>query len=736
MQQRKLLMTANTKTIIIVLVSLFSLVVGSFFSHLRSQEANDKLQTVPTDSIATNPSSQSSITASTIFDNEGNIVNTDSLSIYTWKVLPRLGERVIMPMDTSTINYGQGTLPESKAFGAQYLGNTGSAFEPINYFERESNIDFPFMDVVQPWYLRPKNNKYYNTKIPYTLVDYQSGGGGVSNESRVSVIMTTNYGKKLNVGFNFDYIYARGYYTSLFNKQTSYDFFGSYTGDRYKMDFFVGNNHSNASTNGGIQDDRYITNPDADDFASIRNSKDIPVYFQDGLKNKLRGRSLFVSNSYDLGNFYEEKVVNDTTTNYIKKTNYIAPASVIYTLDYQDQRRTFSSPNSTVSSAALDSIFVPNFQTEDISGEKIWGKYNTNFKDYMSYYSFKNTVGFRMNEGFKDWTKFGLTVFAEANFRKYLIPDANVEQLNETHSDDLYSIGATLSSNKGKYLKYNLTVVKGVNKSNTEIHADIMTRIPIKNDQIAVKANLDITQTPASFFQNNFSSRNWVYNKDFDDVKKLRFGAELMLPKFSISETSISAGYENVSNLIYINNELISKAERDIEGFDPDWSKYRRTPTQNTSRINVMSLRLIEKLHFGAFNVEIQGLLQKSSDEDVIPLPTWTISANAYLVTKLSKVLTVQLGVETYMFEKYYARGYDPLFNQFYNQNKESYDAVEIGGFPFTNAYVNLHLKYTRFFVMMYNITKGMGNRSYFTTPHYPIDPTMFRWGLSWQFNN
>lgn len=730
----------TTKTKLSFLASLFILVTQAFYIPLHAQEKkrNEKKSfSIPTDSIKSDSTKidrtiQNAVSASSIFDIEGNIVNADSLAMYNWRVLPRLGERIIIPVDTFTVNYGQSTLAESKTLGAQFLGNIGSAFESIDYFKKENNIDFPFMDVVTPWYLTPKNNRFYNTKIPYTSIDYQSGGGGESNESRVSIVMTSNYGKKLNVGFNFDYIYARGYYTGLFNKQTSYDFFASYTGERYKMDLFVGNNHSNASTNGGITNDLYITNPDSEDLeTTTNNSKDIPVVFQDGLKNKLRGRYIFITNSYDLGDYYEE-VTKDTITTLVKKTNYIAPASIIYTLDYQDQRRTFSSPTSTLNGDSLNAVFVPNFTTNSYLDGEVMGKYDTNFDDYMSYYSLKNTLGFRMNEGFKDWTKFGLTVFGEANFRKYLIPDKTVKNLNNTHSDDLYSVGATLSSTKSKYLKYNLTVVKGINKSNTEIHADIIARVPIKRDQIAMKVNLDIAQTPASFFQNNFASRNWVYENDFDDVKKFRLTGELKLPKFSVSETSFTAGYENVSNYIYINNDLITDSKYIRDG----WSRYRRTPTQHTSDVNVMSIGLKERVRLGIFNVDLEGLLQKSSNDDVIPLPNWTFTANIYLLTKISRVLTVQLGVETYMFEKYYARGYDPLFNQFYNQNNEDPNAVKIGGFPFTNAYINLHLKYTRFFVMMSNLTKGMGDQNYFTTPHYPNDPTMFRWGLSWRFNN
>ena len=42
-----------------------------------------------------------------------------------------------------------------------------------------------------------------------------------------------------------------------------------------------------------------------------------------------------------------------------------------------------------------------------------------------------------------------------------------------------------------------------------------------------------------------------------------------------------------------------------------------------------------------------------------------------------------------------------PSIGQFYNQNPD--DKIEIGAFPIVNVYANLHLKRTRFFIMMYH---------------------------------
>ena len=59
---------------------------------------------------------------------------------------------------------------------------------------------------------------------------------------------------------------------------------------------------------------------------------------------------------------------------------------------------------------------------------------------------------------------------------------------------------------------------------------------------------------------------------------------------------------------------------------------------------------------------------------------------------------------------------------------------VEIGGYPIVNVYANLHLKRTRFYVMMYHVNQGMSSPNYFLSPHYPINPRVLKFGLSWNF--
>ena len=91
-----------------------------------------------------------------------------------------------------------------------------------------------------------------------------------------------------------------------------------------------------------------------------------------------------------------------------------------------------------------------------------------------------------------------------------------------------------------------------------------------------------------------------------------------------------------------------------------------------------------------------------------------------------------QLGADVRYFTKYDAPAYMPATQQFYLQPEEG--KVEIGGYPIVNVYANLHLKRTRFYVMMYHVNQGMSKPNYFLAPHYPINPRVLKFGLSWNF--
>ena len=124
---------------------------------------------------------------------------------------------------------------------------------------------------------------------------------------------------------------------------------------------------------------------------------------------------------------------------------------------------------------------------------------------------------------------------------------------------------------------------------------------------------------------------------------------------------------------------------------------------------------------------------QKSSNSEILPLPDINIYSNLYIDFKLAKkILSIQLGGDVRYFTSYYAPGYMPNTGQFHLQPDN--DRVKIGNYPICNVYANIHLKRTRIYVMMHHINQGMGRQNSFLTPHNPINPRLFKFGISWNF--
>ncbi len=352
--------------------------------------------------------------------------------------------------------------------------------------------------------------------------------------------------------------------------------------------------------------------------------------------------------------------------------------------------------------------------------------YSDNIDDYMSYYSFKNTFALSMNEGFRKWIKFGLTAFIEYDLRKFSMPTStSVPQddvrtiistpgMNRRESENALIIGGVLTKEKGKYLRYKASGEFDIRNTDFKLEGELTTMLKFKGKDFSVKANAYIKNTSPSFFESNFASKywNWKFEKEnkLNHVNRKYIGGEINFPELPFSRTRISGGIESINNYIYYDKQGL--------------------PIQYENETQIYAIRLDQNFNFGIFHWDSQVVYQQS-DQDIIPLPKLSFYTNIYIETKLAKVLTVQLGADAHFHTKYYMPGYQPLTMQFYNQRE-----MELGNFPIATAYVNLHLKYTRFFLMMYNVAQGMGNGESFSLYRYPVNPRGLKLGISWRFNN
>lgn len=86
-------------------------------------------------------------------------------------------------------------------------------------------------------------------------------------------------------------------------------------------------------------------------------------------------------------------------------------------------------------------------------------------------------------------------------------------------------------------------------------------------------------------------------------------------------------------------------------------------------------------------------------------------------------------GVDLHWKSRYFAPGYDPAIQQFYNQ-----DDFESPAFPLVDIFVNAKIKRARVFFKYNNIMQILQETGYLPTPYYPGQRNIFDFGFDWSF--
>lgn len=649
--------------------------------------------------------------------------------IEAYRLTPSIGDPYQAPLDTNILDFGNNTLVEAKSLAIGYLANLGSPAQTRMFSERKEARDFIFADAYDYYITTPENALFYDTKVPYTNITFAQGGSSVKREDQLKGVLTWNFGKHVNMGGDMDYIYSRGQYNSNGNSLLSYRIFGSYRADRYELYAYLSNYNFVNYENGGMTDDRYVSNPDifTQSTKTSLDRKSYPTRLS-GTWNRVRGKQYFLSHRYNLG-FYRELAQTDSLGNPLEQ--FIPVSSIIHTFEYEDNRRRFIS-NAGIDSAYLApdegvSVYNPNQRKL----QNVFGL-DESLNDMSSAWYMKNTFALSLREGFQDWAKFGLTAFVRFEKRKFMLP-ARIDgltydryegsgpnpapssldfPLSQTYDEFTTYAGGELSKRQGSLLTYNARgeiALVGDDVGEFRLNGDIGSRFTLFGKEASIRADGYIRNVTPAFFQRRNHSRYYWWDNDFKNTQQFYVGGEVYLAS---TGTTLKAGVESIQNYIYF----------DEEGY----------PVQHGSNLQVITARIKQDFRYRGFGWENEAAYQLSSDDHIIPLPDLSVYSNMYVTFKLAKVLTLQIGADVRYNTKYYAPYYEPATQQFQQQTEK-----KIGSYPLLNGYVNFHLKQARFFVMGYNLASlFMDQPEYFSLYHYPMNPMVLKMGISVYFNN
>jgi hypothetical protein len=114
-----------------------------------------------------------------------------------------------------------------------------------------------------------------------------------------------------------------------------------------------------------------------------------------------------------------------------------------------------------------------------------------------------------------------------------------------------------------------------------------------------------------------------------------------------------------------------------------------------------------------------------------LALPSVSIRNSTYYENTYAKVLFFQLGFDTRYETAYYADKYAPATGMFYRQNE-----VKIGDYAWIDAFANLKIKRTAFYLKYTNLATQFVKGGYYTSPGYPAGIATLLFGLTWSFYN
>ena len=680
------------------------------------------------------------------------------------------------------------------------IGNNYSARQNRIFIDRKESSSFIFTDPYSFFMVDPDEFLFTNTLSPLTYLTYDNCGDKQNGEDRLDAKFAVNVNKRLGIGFQMTYDYARGYYSSQSVSHFNGSIFATYLGDRYNAHFLFSTNHQKATENGGITDDEYIQHPESfnDDFAE----NEIPTVLTQNW-NRNDNLHVFLSHRYNIG-FYRQVPMTEEEL----KAREFAKASQKEKEELEMKKegadapkgRETAAPKGRPEGAAIAGLEPPKEKTSEAvdttriqvdSQEKLdslnrlqaiqdsidatmkkeyvpvtsiihtlelhnfkriyqayqapanycFDRYYRAFErdsieDINKHFQVKNTLGLALLEGFNKYMKAGLKAFVTHEYRRYDMPD---------------TLGTTVFQQQ--WTEHNVSVGGQLNKTQGKtLHFNLTGEFWLAGEDASqLKLDFDTDLNFALFKDTVRVAAKAFFHRMNPSFFYRRYHSQHMWwdqqNEFKQEMRTRIEGMLSYS----LTNTRLRLAVEEIQNYTYFGMSYDTNKDGNGNIIGRENLTAGAYQEGGNINLLTAQLYQDfrlgplnweniityQNSSNTDVLPLPALNIFSNLYLKF-KIARV-LDVELGGNVTYFTKYEAPDFCPMINQfavQKNTASRVELGEFPFVDVYANLKLKGVRFFVMMSNVLYSSANRKYFTTPHYPMNGSVMHMGVSWPFFN
>ena len=637
--------------------------------------------------------------------------------VKTWQMLGYTAVAdTIAFRDTATLNYHDIDVQQNYSISSATNGNVlVSPIESRVVQDRLKTIDDPFAWSLTPYVVTPQQQRFFNTTTPYSSVAYKKGFITGHEENDIDFIFTGNINKRLNVGLEMDYLNSLGHYKNTAGKLFRGSIWGSYTGAHYSMHAAFGWSQLSSFDNGGLRD--------VSQLSSTLSAEDIPVRLN--AMTGYRYLSGYLHNQYAITKDREyhdsieaivegRRVKRDTV-----KVEYIPLMTFSHIFETNNSNRRYI--EQTANQSFYDTTYYNNGKTNDST-------------DVLT---IRNTVAVTFCEAYNTKLKFGITAFALNECQRFFFDTTmqnsvfpTVEKINggavlqgvptvkPFYWTNNTFVGGAIHKHSGAHVHYNIegqVCVLGYKIGEFDVHGNLNTRFMAGKYPMEISARAYAKSETPNYYLQHFRSNHLQWENNFGFTYRFLGGARIAYPTKWV-KPHIDFSFENQTNPIYVSAA--------------DWK-----PRQYSGNVQIFTGDVGLDITTPWINLENRAVVQYSTNDSVMPVPTVILQHRLYYHGTWFKALDAQIGVDLRYFTKYHAPVLCPETGLFATQQTS-----EVGNYPWMNVYANFYVRSIRlrFFAHYQHLSYWFDTKStaYLTMPGYPTNRDVFRAGVAWHFYN
>ena len=633
---------------------------------------------------------------------ESYYFNDTVRALYNWKwSVDRDYNRVnISPLDTTLQDWRIDYVFYRNGVGDMALGGLGQSSQPINWFERRQDKDFTFARSYDAYTARLENVPFYNAKRPYTNTMYLESGQKRYREEHFELVHSQNITPSTSANIEYKARNNMGRYEWQRTKNQALSLGVAHTGKRYSIHAAYMHNFISARENGGVVGKWAIAD------TTFEMPSGVPV----------RLASSQAENTYRNNGFFVKQAIAIPLQRVTEYDFSLADLSAVYIghqIEYNRWSKVYSDINSTYTNERGDRNPDGEYIRTEHNYYNDWFINPSTTRDSISESILSNRVYVQV----QPWDRYGVVstidggVGVDLHTYSYLrLEDYLSGRVTRDKRTSWYVYGATGGMIK-RYADWGVDAKyypSGYRGGDLSVGAKITLRAFINERPLILSGRFRQELRTPGYWQENLFSNHYVWFNSFDKESETRFEVNFSVPSIAL-EVGVWQGV--LSNTIYY-------------GADS-------RPAQCSDAVSLTSLYARKDFCIAGFHLDHRALVQITSNESVLPVPTFSAFLSYFYEFWVKRdVLRVQVGIDGRFNTSYYAPGYNPALSVFYNQRE-----VKVGNYPYLDLFVSAKWKRMRILLKLQHLNQDLfGNGEYFQAALYPLNPRMFKLGISWSF--